>query len=98
MFNLPNKKIVKEAQRQLCLSPSFWTKIKSGKIPYSYNKHTNELKEATYNEVFTYINKGAGEVYWITDEELARVTDALTKTWELFNEIKVKQSQLNKYK
>ena len=95
---LPNRKIVKEAQMNLCLSAAFWNKIRTGNIPYSYDKVTGELKEATYNETIAYMNRGVGEIYWATDEEFPKVEKALQETYTLFEEVKSKQEQLKKYK
>jgi hypothetical protein len=98
MFNLPDRVVVKEAQRQLCLSASFWAKIRAGNIPYTYNKTTGELKEATYNETIAYTNKGVGEIYWVKDEDLPKVEKALKETYALFEAAKANQEKLKKYK
>lgn len=55
---LPNNKIIKEAQRNMCMSASFWGKIKSGKIPYIFKN--DELVEANYTETMLSLNKGSG--------------------------------------
>lgn len=61
--NLPNKKIVKDAQKNFCLSPSFWIKIKEGKIPYV--KKNNAFVEATYNQTIASLNnKPTVKIYW----------------------------------
>jgi hypothetical protein len=98
MFNLPNRKIVKEAQRNLCMSPSFWNRIRKGDIPYIYNKDTGEFLEANYTETVSYLNKGIGEVYWVSDEEYPRVKLALEETYRLSQEINKRKNELKKYR
>lgn len=64
---LPNKAIIKDAQRNMCMSAFFWTQIKDGKIPYVFSKEKNELIEATYSETVAYMNNNKGQLYWVTD-------------------------------
>ena len=60
---LPNNKIIKEAQRNMCMSASFWGKIKSGKIPYIFKD--DELVEANYTETMLSLNKGSGNTVFL---------------------------------
>jgi hypothetical protein len=57
---LPDRKIIKDAQRNMCMSAAFWAQIKAGKIPYIFSKEKKELTEATYTETVAYLNKSKG--------------------------------------
>jgi len=75
---LPNNKIIKEAQRNMCMSASFWGKIKSGKIPYIFKD--DELVEANYTETMLSLNKGSGgsgKIYWATNEEYSELNEII---------------------
>lgn len=90
---LPNKAIIKDAQRNACMSASFWTQIKMGKIPYVFSKDKNELIEATYSETVAYMNNNKGQLYWVTDSEYPELNE-ITKNAEAAEELK--QSYLQK--
>jgi hypothetical protein len=42
---LPDRKIVREAQRAFCMSAEFWSRIKEGKIPYIFDRSKNNLDQ-----------------------------------------------------
>ena len=95
---LPDRKIIKDAQKNMCMSAAFWTKIKAGKIPYAFNKDQRELIEATYTETVAYMNNGKGEIYWLTDEEYPEVNKTV-KNIDNINAMKQSyQEEIEKYK
>ena len=101
---LPNRQIIKDAQKNKCLSAAFWAKIKAGKIPYTFDKEKKELVEATYTETATSLKEEPKKsdiysvVFWITDEQYP----AVNKTLQNINKINtMKQSyheQIEKFK
>lgn len=75
--SLPDRPIIKVAQRNMCMSAAFWANIKSGKFPYVFNEEKKTLVEASYNETMDNLNKSKGIVYWITDEEFPEVNETM---------------------
>ena len=57
---LPDRAIIKAAQRNMCMSAAFWGNIKSGKFPYIFNQEKKTLVEASYTETVNDLNKGKG--------------------------------------
>lgn len=90
--SLPDKKIIKEAQRNKCMSAAFWVKIKSGKYPYVFDEEKKSLVEASYVETMDHL-KGKGKIYWITDEEFPEANDTMK---DIAATEELKQSYLKK--
>ena len=90
---LPDKAIIKAAQRNMCMSAAFWANIKSGKFPYIFNEEKKSLVEASYNETIDSLNKGKGKVYWVTDEEFPEANDIMK---DIAATEELKQSYLQK--
>ena len=94
---LPDRKIIKEAQKAMCMSAGFWVKIKAGKIPYAFDKEKGELTEASYTQTMDSL-KGKGEIYWLTDEEYPAVNKTV-KNIDNINAMKQSyQEEIDKYK
>lgn len=90
--SLPDRPIIKVAQRNMCMSAAFWTNIKSGKFPYVFDEEKKTLVEASYNETMDNL-KGKGKVYWITDEEFPEANDTMK---DIAATEELKQSYLKK--
>ena len=111
---LPDRKIVREAQRNFCLSAEFWARIKEGKIPYTFNKNSNTLEEAGYSETISELKKNRSSVrgsaenvvvsyrekdlYWLTDEEYPMVNETLQNIASIDTMKKSYQQQIEKFK
>jgi hypothetical protein len=90
--SLPDRPIIKVAQRNMCMSAAFWTNIKSGKFPYVFDEEKKTLVEASYNETMDNL-KGKGKIYWITDEEFPEANDTMK---DIAATEELKQSYLKK--
>lgn len=111
---LPDRKIVREAQRTFCLSAEFWTRIKAGKIPYVFNKDKNTLEEANYTETMAELKKTKSQVtgsatnvpvtyrekdiYWLTDSEYPQVNETLQNIASIDTMRKSYQQQIEQFK
>lgn len=97
--DLPDRKIIKEAQRAMCMSAEFWVKIKANKIPYVFDKEKNELTEANYSDSMASL-KGQfrGDVYWLTDEEYPDVNKTMQNISNISAMKQSYQEQIEKFK
>lgn len=90
--SLPDRPIIKVAQRNMCMSAAFWANIKSGKFPYVFDEEKKTLVEASYNETMDNL-KGKGKIYWITDDEFPEANDTMK---DIAATEELKQSYLKK--
>jgi hypothetical protein len=96
---LPDRNIVREAQRNLCLSAAFWTRIKEGKIPYIFNREKSNLEEAGYADAMASLKSTSIDaVYWLTDKEYPQVNETLQNIANIEVMKKSYQQQINQYK
>ena len=98
---LPDRKIVREAQRAFCLSPEFWLRVKEGKIPYVFNKQSNNLEELGYTDTMASLKgqyRGSGDVYWLTDAEYPEVNETLQNISGIETMKRSYQQQIEKFK
>lgn len=101
---LPDRKIIKDAQKNMCLSAAFWAKIKAGKIPYTFDKDKKELVEAGYTETAASLKEEPKKsdiysvVYWITDEQYPAVNKTLQNINKMNTMKQSFQDQIEKYK
>jgi len=95
---LPDRKIIKEAQRNMCMSASFWVKIKAGKIPYIFDKEKKELVESSYTETMTSLKEKKSDIYWLTDEEYPEVNKTAKNIDNISAMKQSYQEEIEKYK
>ena len=99
--NIPDRKIVREAQQNMCTNVAFWSRIKAGKFPYIFNPDENKILEASYAETMSSLKiekestVSDKEVYWLTDAEIPDANAALKK---IGNIDKLKSSYKEKLK
>lgn len=97
---LPERKIIREAQKAFCLSPKFWVRVKEGKFPYVFNKNSNNLEELGYADTMASLKgqyKGS-DVYWLTDAEYPEVNETLQNIAGIDAMKRSYQEQIEKFK
>lgn len=98
---LPDRKIVREAQRAFCMSAEFWSRIKEGKIPYTFDKNKNKLEELGYSDTMASLKgqyRGGSDVYWLTDAEYPEVNETLQNIAGIDTMKRSYQQQIEKFK
>ena len=96
--DLPDRKIIKEAQRAMCMSAEFWVRIKANKIPYVFDKEKKELVEASYTETMASLKEKKTDIYWLTDEEYPEVNKTTQNIDNIGTMKQSYQEQIEKYK
>lgn len=111
---LPDRKIVREAQRAFCMSAEFWLRIKEGKIPYIFDRSKNNLEEASYTDTMSELKKNKStvtgsatnvkvtyreaDIYWLTDAEYPEVNETLQNIASIDTMKRSYQQQIEKFK
>ena len=92
-----DRPVVKEAKKNLCMSPAFWIKIKAEKFPYVIDLVDKKFKEATYSTTMNFLQEKRGrKIFWITDQQIDKMNMDLCYVLdleELYTEAKAKLEQ-----
>lgn len=73
---LPDREVVRQAQKNLSMNAKFWVLIKHNRIPYKIVD--TKLVEASYTESVKGLKDTffQTKIYWLTDDEVTRIQGA----------------------